>query len=349
MPTVYCKCGAKYKVPESSLGKRARCKKCGETFKVEVREDADQMLSLEDLADLAEGAAEARAASEAQPPIAPSIAPAPRPFSAASPAGDAMSEADHAGTQSGLAAYFKALPRAFTYPTRIRNAGVLLACWIALTVALIGGGVLLSTGGVRASCLGMVVFVTIEGAFAALCFNTVHQSADGEDDLPAFSLFVSMDEWWSANIVPFFAFMLTCVISIGPALAHFIYCAVNVAPAGMIAPSDLVITLGLLATGLFFWPMLVLALTMGDFRGMSRVGAMFATIGQTFPAYVCTLLLVYGCAAVLIFVGANNQGDETSGIALVVTILGVRAYVQIAAMRGIGIYYRSFQDRFDWL
>ncbi len=29
MPTQYCQCGAKYRFPDSSIGKRAKCKKCG--------------------------------------------------------------------------------------------------------------------------------------------------------------------------------------------------------------------------------------------------------------------------------------------------------------------------------
>ena len=39
MPTQRCECGAKYRFPESSLGKRAKCKKCGAVFKLTGKED----------------------------------------------------------------------------------------------------------------------------------------------------------------------------------------------------------------------------------------------------------------------------------------------------------------------
>ena len=34
MPTYTCTCGARYKLPEGSGGKRARCKKCGVVFTI---------------------------------------------------------------------------------------------------------------------------------------------------------------------------------------------------------------------------------------------------------------------------------------------------------------------------
>ena len=39
MPTIHCQCGAKYRFPESSIGKRAKCKKCGTVFVLEPDDD----------------------------------------------------------------------------------------------------------------------------------------------------------------------------------------------------------------------------------------------------------------------------------------------------------------------
>ena len=95
--------------------------------------------------------------------------------------------------------------------------------------------------------------------------------------------------------------------------------------------------------------MLVLALTVGDFRALVRIGPMAATAIQTFPAYFCTLLLVYGCAAVLIFVGANLPEGDMSTVVVTAMILGVRVYLQLAAMRAIGTYYHCYESKFEWL
>jgi len=52
MPTVHCQCGANYKVAAAALGKRARCKKCGQVFKLEIRDELDELMSLADLDNL---------------------------------------------------------------------------------------------------------------------------------------------------------------------------------------------------------------------------------------------------------------------------------------------------------
>jgi len=246
-------------------------------------------------------------------------------------------------------AYLKALPRVFGYPLRARNFGVLLGAWAVIAVGFIGAGFLVASGSVRATCLGLIVFVMAEGTFAALCFNTVHQTADGQDDLPGIPLFGSIAEWWPGAIVPFLGMLLTYVIAMGPAIAYAIY-AINSAPTGQDPGTpDTVALLALLALGLFLWPMLVLALTMGDFKALLRIDAMVLTAAQTFPAYVVALLLVYGCAAILVVMDAVLSDSDSSSVALAALLLGIRAYVQIAAMRAVGVYYYCYQSRFAWL
>ena len=39
MPTKHCECGAKYRFPEESVGKRAKCKKCGAIFTLEDEDE----------------------------------------------------------------------------------------------------------------------------------------------------------------------------------------------------------------------------------------------------------------------------------------------------------------------
>ena len=246
----------------------------------------------------------------------------------------------------GLKAYLAALPRVFGYPARGRNLAVLLSAWLVIAVGVVGAGYLFSGG---RTCFGLVVFVVTEGTFAALCFNTVHQSAEGERDLPGLPLSLSIDEWWPAAIVPFFGFLLTCVIALGPVIAYGIYGAMSAPPGQALPPTDLAAMVGLLGLGLFLWPMLVLVLTVGDFKALVRIDAMVVTAIQTFPAYVCTLLLVYGCAAILVFIGANLPKGDVSGVVTATLILGVRVYTQIAAMMAIGTYYHCYQSKFEWL
>lgn len=39
MPKFQCACGAKYRFPDSAMGKKAKCKRCGVVFTLEVDED----------------------------------------------------------------------------------------------------------------------------------------------------------------------------------------------------------------------------------------------------------------------------------------------------------------------
>ena len=39
MAKCYCECGAKYQVAEASLGKKAKCKRCGAAFTLKASED----------------------------------------------------------------------------------------------------------------------------------------------------------------------------------------------------------------------------------------------------------------------------------------------------------------------
>ncbi|MCH8937752.1 MAG: hypothetical protein IIB90_18755 [Gemmatimonadetes bacterium] len=39
MATCYCECGAKYQVAEASLGKKAKCQRCGAAFTLKESED----------------------------------------------------------------------------------------------------------------------------------------------------------------------------------------------------------------------------------------------------------------------------------------------------------------------
>ena len=71
MPTSHCQCGAKYRYGESSIGKRARCKKCGTVFTL-TPEDEEGPIPLSDDSDMrdeiAAAAARARTAAAVDKP-----------------------------------------------------------------------------------------------------------------------------------------------------------------------------------------------------------------------------------------------------------------------------------------
>ena len=324
------------------LGQRARCKACGQIFKLHTDEDPDDLpiqISLDDLADglpLNETAAtrdQPRRQGEIHSFHQSPTSPAPRTDTTA-------------GQESSWKTYFRALPRVFAFINSGHNLKTCLLVWLALTVGNLLGGFISSVG---FFCAGPIILLITQGAFAAFLFNTVHQSANGEDDLPAFAFTLNAADLWSAIILPFLAFTSTFLLAVAPAIAYMIFAGVAMPENAQAELIGFASVIGLALLGLFVWPMLVLSLALGGFRSMFRLGGMSSTIVSTFPAYFCTVLLVYGCAALMFFLINILPEDETSLLAILAIADAVLVYTYTAAMRAVGIYFYSFQSKFDWL
>jgi len=161
-------------------------------------------------------------------------------------------------------------------------------------------------------------------------------------------LSVDCMEWWSQLVVPLYNFAVTCLIAIGPALIYFVVLLVVPSLASLPPNLNRAILGGLLGLGLFLWPMLMLGLAVGGPGAIVLFGSTLRSLLQTFPAYVCTVLIVYGHAALVIYVGVRLYQARMSGLLLTAILIGARVYAQIAAMRAIGTYYYRFQNRFPW-
>jgi hypothetical protein len=334
--TAVCHCGAKYKVAASAAGKKARCKKCGEVFVVHPLGIAPQSIQL---------CAPTPAQGEAAPPAAIPAAPPVAETLTYAPTGDGGVSI----RQGERLAFVTALLRTFLFPARPHNLVTLLLAWVVLTVGSIGGGFLMAWGGLRITALGFLVLIVSEGVFAAFCFNTISQAADGEDDLPALPIALGVEDWWRMLIQPLLAFFGTVLLSLVPAVVYFIALA-------FVEPADtteglmqLLVLLGVTALGMFFWPMLVLTVAMGSAADLLRVRQMTWTMYATFFPYCCTVALVYASAALMVFTSVFLGGTAVSALVVSILAIGIRAYAQTAAMRGIGVYYNRLSANFDWL
>lgn len=342
VPKVSCSCGKKYTVPESALGRRARCRQCGEVFELRIDNKVDEVPELIDLDGLARGSATERSPADDH---AASYTSAPQPFQQEI-FPDSSTATDFAKTEGNLKSYFASLPRVFVFFSSRHNVVTFVVVWLVLTVGHITGGFFAAHGFIILAPLTLLV---TDGAFAAFSFNTVHQSSDGENDLPAFLLTLNLAELWGAVIVPFLAFSATYLLAVAPAIVYLILVVVATPVNAPIDMLDLVPAIGLLLLGLFLWPMLILSLALGGARTMFRFGSMSATILTTFPAYVCTVLLVYSSGALLIFVILALPEGDTYAMVIAGVANGALVYVQIVAMRAIGAYYYNFQRKFGWL
>jgi len=329
MPTIIaqCDCGAKYRVADSMAGRRVRCKKCGETFKI-----GDSI-----------GEAPTKPRSTPQP-----AAPVPMPTT---PPPASLSYAETTGpSEPTVVQFLPALFQTFLFLRRRGNIGTFFIAWGVLAGGMIGGSLLIATGYLRPIALGILVLLLTEGSFAAFCFETVRQAAEGEEDLPTYPLAVGVDEWWSMLFVPFFAYLGTSLLVLAPVIVCLM-ASLSVALAGVdTSPlGDLVALFGSLGLGLFAWPMLILCVSMGGAKVILRVHPILLSIFRTFGSYSCTVLVVYISAGATIFIVGYLAESETAGIIVDLLGAGLRVFFQTAAMLSVGAYYQSHRERLSWM
>jgi hypothetical protein len=353
MPAIVaqCGCGAKYKVDESVIGRRVRCKKCGEAF--EIRGGSNDAISC----------------SPSKPPAAPSSREAPTPIAldltipAALPAAAAVAVpvADlgyaplakgESPADRGPLGLLRALLNAFLFFRRLGNVRTFLFAWIVLAAGNIGSALLLAIGNYSflVGGLGLLAFFLAEGSFAAFSFDIVRQAAEGEDELPDYPLTAGPEDWWGLLIKPFFVFVGASMLVLAPAIIYSMVISATISEDSTAGPiSELVGSGGLVVLGLFLWPMVILCLTIGSSSTLLRVGRIIPAIVQTFGPYALTVLTVYLSAAAYMAIRICLDQGNLPGIILTVAAYGIRVFLQIAAMRAVGAYYHRHYQNLAWM
>jgi hypothetical protein len=345
-----CQCGQKYKVPDSAVGRRARCKKCGETFTVSAPlslddADSDDLFLMEDIGSALERSESSSTPAEDTFNIAP-LAVTSDEFVA-----DPLRQGHRAAfveESGGARNYFGDLGKTFFFATSLGNLVSFCFLWGFLSL----GQIVLPWGGV----LGILGSWIILGWYAAFRFNLISNSAAGEEDLPS----ITMDDgMWADIIAPLLKWVGSWLIVTLPAFFYgFFVGGSNVlATAGNsgglaggagLSGSDLAVFMSLLGLGLFCWPMVILCVCLGGFGSLIHVNLIGTTIIRTFPVYLLTLVIVFGSAAVSALFADGSSSVFSGNLVGIVIGIGVALYVEIVALRAIGLYYHHYKDRFTW-
>jgi len=350
MPTSRCKCGAKYRYPESSIGKRAKCKKCGTIFTLKPEDNegpipiADDSVMRDEIA-----AAAARAKS----------APASSPVSAAYlPSAESGGRLGRTVIEEAPAptSYLRSLLSTLLFLSSIQNVGTFLIIWGALFAA----NYLMPAAG----CLGLLGQVVVFGWYAAFRFGVIAEAAAGEKDLPALAgtegvydgIIVPLVKWlasWVIVFLPAYVYMLFALYT-GALTANELSDLILGGVSGSLqgATAEMVPFVVLLCAGIFMWPMIVLCVTLGGFATLSRLDMLILTIIKTFPVYILTVALVFGADllnGLLAGLATGRVGEGRGGYFLLgILVAGIGVYFEIVAMRIIGLYYHHFKQRFAW-
>ena len=361
MAKCYCTCGTAYSVPEASLGKKAKCRKCGAVFTLKEENEESGTFAIADEAwpDTDPDAAR-RGTGVAASPVPGSVASGGAPANDAGMPVDAPMSAVPSHEKRGYAAD---VLWTFLFPSSVGNLMSFVAIWLALSFAP-----LFTMFGI----VGLIVAVLVAGWYAAFQFNVLRAAAAGETDLAdvGFSrdlvddMVIPLIAWigsWVVVLLPAFVFLMVSLRQGTTVVTDILRLAAGglggIWQGSSGAPIAFFVLVGL---GIAAWPMIILCVALGGFTSFYRVDLIVLTIMKTFPAYLLTLLLVFGATALDValsgFVstsnapaaGASLKSAIGSGIVIRVATTGIGIYADIVVMRLIGLYYHHFKSRFAW-
>lgn len=331
-----CPCGATIHLPDSAAGRRARCRSCGQVFRVPG-------------VAFSPAAAPATAGPAAPQPspdieLAPSDTPAqPRAYYDMPMAGARGVEGDW--IEPSERSFWGDAAWSFVFFLDAGNLVTLLA--LCLLRTLTNAITTLSFMGI-----GMFLLPAVSMLFTAWLWsfyvNIVVETARGEDGLPN----VWVTSLYEDIILPAIRFMacwLVVLLPAGIAAMTMVYARGDVAWN---------VVAGIAAVGLFFWPVMVLGAALGEGLPLASIPMLILTVLRAFAPYVAVCVLVAIAAGIafasqrgldLFFAsprGANISAAGAVGMRLLAAAADI--YAWIVAMRLIGLYYRHFKTQFPW-
>ncbi len=334
MPTESCpECGAKYRVPEGAEGRKAKCKKCDTVFVI-GGEQEDGLFSFADAIDM--------------PPKRP-----PAPVAAGASIATAADEgvpgegyrAYEGSATGGFNQFVQDVVQTFLFPLAIGNMITFVILWVVLML----GALCVVAFSFAAGCYSIVFIIgwlIVTGWYLGYKFSVIESGAAGDDELPNLTL---TEGFVDGVIAPMLKMLGSYVVAFLPAGLYVVttrgYGEIIAVWSGSlteIAQQDVPLAV-LRLVGNIAWPMVVLCVALGGISSLARVDLITQTVVRTLPVY----LLVAGLVVATRFLGDFVFTQATAPIAMVVLVI-VRLYLEIVAVRVIGLYYHHFKHRFAW-
>lgn len=346
MPSVSCHCGARYKVGESSLGKKAKCKKCGKVFTLALPEDAGPLSLGEDDAFMDDAVAEAAEQSKAAPVEQDHSGSKPIAALALPPMGRTITSTAIVTDKPKMGAreYFRDLIATLTFFLKPASLISFIVMWVILVVGIFGAYV---------PFFGFVLLWMSWGWYAAFRFAVLRSAAAGEAEVPM----VSLEDGVADGIVfPLLKWIGTWALALAPVMV-FTVVYLGTAPSALAGGVTPIISSGgadvtlvsLCALGFFLWPMIVLCVSLEGFGSLLHVGLIGSTLLRTLPMYLLTVAIVMGTQYVdYAWRTANLVAGVRTNLYISIFGAGLTLYIEVLAMRAIGLYYFHFKRRFAW-
>lgn len=349
MPSCTCVCGARFRFAEESIGKKAKCKKCGVVFTLEVSDAG--LIPLADDGTIPLAKDEPTGTSTIPPggtaldeprgaPVVEGSLPTPPPGFV--PPTVIIEKPERERTYTGD------LLGSLVYMFRWDSLLTFLFVWFVVALA----GIVLPFCG----CAGLVGLLVVTGWYCAFRFAVVRQGAGDEPGLPEVAW---SDGWFEGGVVPFFSWIASWLIVLIPAVvglgleigfgridpvgvARMLTGDVSTMVVDAV-DNDSYMFLGGLVLGLFMWPIIILCFALGGVASLGRLDLIVETVFKTFPVYLLTVLIIYVTIAI------KPSGDLLGpGFVNQALVIGLGMYLELVALRAVGLYYHHHKDKFAW-
>ena len=272
MAKCFCPCGTAYDVPDASLGKKAKCRKCGAVFTLTEEKEESGIFSIAD---------------EAWPDTDPDAARRGTGVAASavavSPADDGV-PSDPVRMQGGTnlpavaahesRSYVTNVLWTFLFPSVPASLVTFLFVWVILVVGMFAA---------NAPIIGWACSFIVAGWYCAFLFTVLRSAAAGDDALPEIA--VPTDVVGDV-LGPLFSWLGSWIIVVIPAISYLIVAWQQ----GVITVADILgILVGgldglwyatgsattiyyvLLGLGAAAWPMVILCVVLGGFSCLVRI------------------------------------------------------------------------------
>ncbi len=339
MPKQTCECGATYRFADSSIGKRAKCTKCGAI--ITLQGDDEGVIAIADEGEEYPGATD----SNGHAGTASNVDEEEYRRAIGAGRSAAATVEEEAAQSRG---YFADCLALFAFPKEPGNLVTFVFLWGMLCV----NALVLR----ELTPFGWVLQALIFGWYSAFRFSLIRESTAGVNDLPSLTM---REGFWGDLFTPFFKWAGCWIIVLLPAVLG-LKAVVGAGASGMAVldrilnggiggvvqlglVAEALLFLSLLGMGLFMWPIIILCVAVDGFGSLARVDLLFITVAKTLPVYVLTVLVVYGADFAESYMAASGQGVLWGALTVAVGL-----YLEIVALRMIGLYYFHFKSRFAW-
>jgi hypothetical protein len=231
--------------------------------------------------------------------------------------------------------FFARLPGAFLYPLRgtgwiMLIVGSVLFALVGLTVALLGGGILIP--------VALIGYLLAAGYLCAFMIKVIRSSGSGDQELPDWP---ELGGWWEDILRPFLLILATGAFCLAPAVAWLLIAGVPADPASV----ERWVPLALLARGLLYLPMAMTAVALHNAMAALNPLLVVRSILRIPLQYLVACLTLLAVEALQ--VALKDVFVERPVLRW--AVLGCASfYLLVVEMRILGLMYHANREKLGW-